>query len=137
MSDTDNLKKKCVFLQCAIMVVLMKLQKNCSNSYFCVSSDDPYVYSLGRKCKWTLRLPRNRSSDIMALTNDSVNGLSEQICQDLKCGSVHSINKTSSPGNITCFQNCSYQHGRLENCSLSVGSSCSVIHEVVCGKTFL
>ncbi|XP_012779564.2 uncharacterized protein LOC101470484 isoform X3 [Maylandia zebra] len=95
-------------------------------------SNDPYVYSLGRKCKWTLRLPRNRSSDIMALTNDSVNGLSEQICQDLKCGSVHSINKTSSPGNITCFQNCSYQHGRLENCSLSVGSSCSVIHEVVC-----
>ncbi|XP_005739845.2 T-cell differentiation antigen CD6-like [Pundamilia nyererei] len=85
-----------------------------------------------KKCKWTLRLPRNRSSDIMALTNDSVNGLSEQICQDLKCGSVHSINKTSSPGNITCFQNCSYQHGRLENCSLSVGSSCSVIHEVVC-----
>ncbi|XP_039877044.1 T-cell differentiation antigen CD6-like [Simochromis diagramma] len=95
-------------------------------------SNDPYVYSLGRKCKWTLRLPRNRSSDIMALTNDSVNGLSEQICQDLKCGSVLSINKTSSPGNITCFQNCSYQHGRLENCSLSVGSSCSVIREVVC-----
>ncbi|KAL3984177.1 proto-oncogene serine/threonine-protein kinase Pim-2 [Sarotherodon galilaeus] len=95
-------------------------------------SNDPYVYSLGRKCKWTLRVPRNRSSDIMALTDDSVNGLSEQICQDLKCGGVYSINKTSSPGNITCFQNCSYQHGRLENCSLSVGSSCSVIHEVVC-----
>ncbi|XP_065327796.1 T-cell differentiation antigen CD6-like [Pelmatolapia mariae] len=95
-------------------------------------SNDPYVYSLGRKCKWTLRLPRNRSSDIMALTIDSVNGLPEQICQDLKCGSVHSINKTRSPGNITCFQNCSYQHGRLENCSLSVGNSCSVIHEVVC-----
>ncbi|XP_005452885.1 T-cell differentiation antigen CD6 isoform X1 [Oreochromis niloticus] len=95
-------------------------------------SNDPYVYSLGKKCKWTLRVPRNRSSDIMALTDDSVNGLSEQICQDLKCGSVYSINKTSSPDDITCFQNCSYQHGRLENCSLSVGSSCSVIHEVVC-----
>ncbi|XP_030597545.1 deleted in malignant brain tumors 1 protein-like isoform X2 [Archocentrus centrarchus] len=95
--------------------------------------NDPYVHHLGGKCKWTLRVLGNGSSNVAALTADSADQLSEQICQDLKCGSVHHVNKSVSSANTTCFQNCSYQHGRLENCSLSVGSPCSLIHGVVCG----
>uniref|UniRef100_A0A3Q0SMK2 SRCR domain-containing protein n=1 Tax=Amphilophus citrinellus TaxID=61819 RepID=A0A3Q0SMK2_AMPCI len=98
-----------------------------------VPANDPYVHHLGGKCKWTLRVLGNGSSNAAALTADSADQLSEQICQDLKCGSVHHVNKSVSSTNTTCFQNCSYQHGRLENCSLSVGSPCSLIHGVVCG----
>ncbi|XP_040909905.1 T-cell differentiation antigen CD6-like isoform X2 [Toxotes jaculatrix] len=100
-------------------------------------NSDPYVHHRAAKCNFTLRLPGNRSSDVVAFLSDYTDVLAEQICQDLHCGSVYNVTKTSSPPNTTCFHNCSYKDGRLQNCSQSVGSSCTVITEVVCGHHVL
>nr|XP_020452970.1 T-cell differentiation antigen CD6-like isoform X2 [Monopterus albus] len=94
---------------------------------------DPFVHHLSAKCSWMLRMPGNRSSDVVALTPDSTDTLVEQICKVLGCGSVFHVNKTGSPPNTTCFYNCFYQDGRLQNCSQSVGSNCTVITAAVCG----
>ncbi|XP_020508067.2 T-cell differentiation antigen CD6-like isoform X1 [Labrus bergylta] len=98
------------------------------------SNSDPHVHHLSGRCSFTFRMPGNRSSgDVVALTADSTDMLVEQICQDLDCGSVYHVNKTSSPPNITCFNGCLYRDGRLQNCSQTVGGNCTVISEAVCG----
>ncbi|KAM6974442.1 T-cell differentiation antigen CD6-like [Tautogolabrus adspersus] len=98
------------------------------------SSSDPHVHQLSGKCSFTIRMPGNRSSgDVLALSADSTDTLVEQICQDLDCGSVYHVTKTSSPPNITCFNECLYRDGRLQNCSQTVGGNCTVISEAVCG----
>lgn len=99
----------------------------------CVSSGDPYVHVLSGKCSFMLRMPGNRSHDVVALAEDSTHGLLEEICQGLNCGSIYRVEKTSSPPNTTCFHHCLYQDGRLHNCSQSVGSNCVVI-TATCGK---
>ncbi|XP_069032390.1 T-cell differentiation antigen CD6-like [Embiotoca jacksoni] len=96
-------------------------------------SSDPYVHHLGGKCSWTLRMPGNRSSNVVALTSHSADMLAEQICQDLGCGSVYDVTKTSSPPNTSCYHHCLYQDGRLQNCSQSVGNNCAVINATLCG----
>ncbi|KAK5854669.1 hypothetical protein PBY51_004844 [Eleginops maclovinus] len=96
-------------------------------------NSDPYVHRLAGKCSFMLRMGGNRSSDVVALPADSLDELTEQMCQDLDCGSVFHVNKTNSPSNATCFHDCWYRDGRLQNCSQSEGSNCSVIVEVVCG----
>ncbi|XP_018554808.1 deleted in malignant brain tumors 1 protein isoform X2 [Lates calcarifer] len=97
-------------------------------------SSDPYVHHLAGKCKWTLRLPGDRSSDVVALSSHTdADKLVEQICQDLGCGGVYHLNITSSPPNTTCFHDCLYKDDRLQNCSQSEGSNCAVIIEAVCG----
>ncbi|GLD59382.1 deleted in malignant brain tumors 1 protein-like isoform X2 [Lates japonicus] len=97
-------------------------------------SSDPYVHHLAGKCKWTLRLPGDRSSDVVALlSHTDANKLVKQICRDLGCGGVYHLNTTSSPLNTTCFHDCLYKDGRLQNCSQSEGSNCAVITEAVCG----
>lgn len=101
---------------------------------FCMSSGDPYVHRLSGKCSFALRIPGNRNSDVVALPADSTDMMVEQICRDLHCGSVYHVNKTSSPPNTTCFHHCLYRDGRLQNCSQSEGSNCTVITEAVCGK---
>lgn len=119
--------------------MLCKVKKN-QNLYilsfcFSVSSGDPYVHHLAGKCKWTLRLPGDRSSDVVALSSHTdADKLVEQICQDLGCGGVYHLNITSSPPNTTCFHDCLYKDDRLQNCSQSEGSNCAVIIEAVCGK---
>lgn len=82
-------------------------------------------------------MPGNRNRDVVALTADSADTLVEQICQDLDCGGVYRVNKTRSLPNTTCFHDCLYQDGRLQNCSQSVEGYCTVITEAVCGKAFL
>ncbi|XP_041811978.1 T-cell differentiation antigen CD6-like isoform X2 [Chelmon rostratus] len=94
---------------------------------------DPYIHKLAGKCTFTLRMLGNRSRDVVALPADSTDMLVEQICQDLDCGDVFHVNKTSSPPNAACFHDCLYQDGRLQNCSQSVGSNCTVIASAVCG----
>ncbi|KAM4538780.1 T-cell differentiation antigen CD6-like isoform 2-T2 [Odontesthes bonariensis] len=95
-------------------------------------SNDPYVHRLAAKCSWTLRMPGNRSGEAVALPPDA-DELVEQICQDLSCGSVYHVSKISSSPNASCFHHCLYQDQRLQNCSNTVGSNCSVIEQVVCG----
>ncbi|XP_071356881.1 T-cell differentiation antigen CD6-like isoform X2 [Trachinotus anak] len=94
-------------------------------------NSDPYVHQLAGKCEWTLRLPGN-SSEVVPLSLDSADALVEQICQDLDCGSVYSVNKANSTYKTNCFHGCLYKDGRLQNCSQSVESNCAVI-TAVCG----
>ncbi|KAA8586233.1 hypothetical protein FQN60_007802 [Etheostoma spectabile] len=98
-------------------------------------SSDPYVHRLSGKCIFMLRMPGNRSGDVVALPAESADMLVEQMCQDLDCGSVYHVNKTRSPPNrpTNCFHDCVYQDGRLQNCSQSAGDNCTVIAEAVCG----
>ncbi|XP_026156737.1 deleted in malignant brain tumors 1 protein-like isoform X2 [Mastacembelus armatus] len=96
-------------------------------------NSDPYVHPIAGKCNWTLRMPGNRSSEVVALTADSADVLVQQICQDLDCGDVFHINYTVSPPNTTCFHGCLYQGRRLYNCSQSVGSNCTVVSKAMCG----
>ncbi|XP_034456755.1 CD5 antigen-like isoform X1 [Hippoglossus hippoglossus] len=92
---------------------------------------DPHVHH--SKCRWTLRLPGNRSGDVVPLSSDSTDSLVEQICQDLDCGRVYHVDKTRSPPNATCFHDCLYKDHRLQNCTQSVSSECTVITAAVCG----
>ncbi|XP_068567019.1 T-cell differentiation antigen CD6-like [Cebidichthys violaceus] len=96
-------------------------------------NSDPYIHKLAGKCRFTLRMRGNRSSDVAALPADSADVFVEQMCQDLDCGSVYHVNKTKSSSNATCFHDCLYRDGRLQNCSQSVGGNCSVIAEAICG----
>ncbi|XP_053190558.1 T-cell differentiation antigen CD6-like isoform X2 [Scomber japonicus] len=93
---------------------------------------DPFIHRLSGKCSWTLRMPGNSSSGKVALLSYTTD-LAERVCWDLDCGSVYHVNTTRSPPNTTCFHDCLYQDGRLQNCSQSVGSDCTVITEAVCG----
>ncbi|XP_044028133.1 T-cell differentiation antigen CD6-like isoform X2 [Siniperca chuatsi] len=95
-------------------------------------NSDPYIHKLSGKCSFTLRMPGNRSSDVVALTADSTDILVEQICQDLDCGSIYHVHNTNSPPNTSCFHDCLYQDGRLQNCSHSMGGKCTVIVKAVC-----
>ncbi|XP_078146660.1 T-cell differentiation antigen CD6-like isoform X2 [Centroberyx gerrardi] len=97
-------------------------------------NSDPYILQHGGKCTWTFKMPGNSSGALLALPAEARDELVEQICQDLGCGSVYSLRETSSPPKTSCFQNCSYQDRRLQNCSENVGSNCTVITEVVCGR---
>ncbi|XP_075995530.1 T-cell differentiation antigen CD6-like isoform X3 [Genypterus blacodes] len=97
----------------------------------------PLVFQLAVKCSWTLRLPGNSSDPAavtVALGGNATHVLAEQICQDLSCGGVHIVEKESLPPNTTCFQNCVYHSGRLQNCSQSAGGKCTVMTEVVCDQ---
>ncbi|XP_041823131.1 T-cell differentiation antigen CD6-like isoform X2 [Melanotaenia boesemani] len=96
--------------------------------------NDPYVHHLAAKCRWTLRMSGNRSNDMVPLPSDSADQLAQQICQDLDCGSIFNVEKTSSAPNTSCFHHCFFKDQRLQNCSETAGSSCSVITDVVCGR---
>ncbi|XP_060949028.1 deleted in malignant brain tumors 1 protein-like isoform X2 [Limanda limanda] len=95
------------------------------------SKGDPHVHHT--KCRWTLRLPGNRSGDVVPLSSNSTDSLVDQICQDLDCGRVYHVNKTSAPPSATCFHDCLYKDQRLQNCSQRESSGCTVITEAVCG----
>lgn len=100
------------------------------------SKGDPYVDQIGAKCNWTLRMDENRSLETVGLDSDFADTLVRQICQDLGCGDVYYVNKSSVLHNITCLQQCDYKDLQLQNCSEMAESSCSVINKVVCGKKF-
>ncbi|KAM7384672.1 hypothetical protein PAMA_011838 [Pampus argenteus] len=95
---------------------------------------DPFIHRLAGKCSWTLRMPGNGSSDAVALSSQITDLLFEQICEDLDCGTIYRVNKSRSSANTTCFHDCVYRDGRLQNCSQSVGRNCTVISEAVCGN---
>ncbi|KAF3707172.1 T-cell differentiation antigen CD6 Precursor [Channa argus] len=96
-------------------------------------NSDPFVQPINSRCNWTLRMPENRSSVYVPLTADAADLLAVQICQELDCGVVFAVNRTSSPANSTCFHDCFYANGRLQNCSESKGNNCTII-EVFCGN---
>ncbi|XP_062265862.1 CD5 antigen-like isoform X2 [Platichthys flesus] len=91
---------------------------------------DPRVHH--SKCRWTLRLPGSRSGDVVPLSSDSTDSLVDQICQDLDCGRVYHVDKTSAPPNATCFHDCLYKDQRLQNCSQRVSGGCTVIAAALC-----
>ncbi|XP_043994779.1 T-cell differentiation antigen CD6-like isoform X2 [Gambusia affinis] len=95
--------------------------------------DDPYVHHLGSTCRWTLRMPGDRSGEAVPLPPDFLDTLTEWICQDLKCGRVYSVNKFNLPPKDKCFQDCVYQDQRLQNCSETFTPGCIALTEVVCG----
>uniref|UniRef100_A0A671YSU1 T-cell differentiation antigen CD6-like n=1 Tax=Sparus aurata TaxID=8175 RepID=A0A671YSU1_SPAAU len=99
-----------------------------------VSVSDPYIHRRAGECSFTLRMPGNRSSEDVPLAADSADVLLEQICQDLDCGRVYQVKKASRLSNTTCFHDCLYQGGRLQNCSQSVRNGCTVVAEAVCGN---
>lgn len=103
----------------------------------CLSSGDPYIHRRAGECIFTLRMLGNRSSEDVPLAADSADVLLEQICQDLDCGRVYQVKKASRLSNTTCFHDCLYQGGRLQNCSQSVRNGCTVVAEAVCGKVFI
>nr|XP_046273863.1 T-cell differentiation antigen CD6-like isoform X2 [Scatophagus argus] len=94
---------------------------------------DPYVDRPAGKCSFTLRMPGNRSHEAVMLPSNSTDVLVKDICQDLDCGSVYQVNETQSPSNVSCFHDCVYQDGRLQNCSERMGSECTAIVVAVCG----
>ncbi|XP_038580734.1 T-cell differentiation antigen CD6-like isoform X1 [Micropterus salmoides] len=97
-------------------------------------NNEPYINKLSCECNFTLKMPGNRSSEV-PLTANSADTLVEQICHGLGCGSTYHVNyTTSSLPNTSCFHDCSYHDGRLQNCSESVGGNCTVIEKVVCGN---
>ncbi|TKS89140.1 T-cell differentiation antigen CD6 [Collichthys lucidus] len=98
-----------------------------------LANGEPYIHKLAGRCQFTLKMPGNMSSDEVPLTAGSTDMLVEQICQDLDCGSVYEVTKTSLPHNTTCFDHCLHQDGRLQNCSQSKGSDCVTITGAVCG----
>lgn len=99
-----------------------------------VSLDDLNIHRLAGKCSFTLTMPGNRSSGIVALPAESVEMLLESICKGLNCGSVYSVNKSSSPPITTCFEDCDYVDLGLRNCSRTERSDCTVINKAVCGE---
>uniref|UniRef100_A0A096M1J3 SRCR domain-containing protein n=1 Tax=Poecilia formosa TaxID=48698 RepID=A0A096M1J3_POEFO len=94
---------------------------------------DPYVHHLGSTCRWTLRMPGNRSGEAVPLPPDYLDTLADQICQDLKCGKVHAVNKTTPPPNMKCYQQCLFRDWRLQKCLQVEMADCIVTTEVVCG----
>ncbi|XP_023815853.1 T-cell differentiation antigen CD6 isoform X1 [Oryzias latipes] len=100
-------------------------------SYLC--QGDPYVDQIGAKCSWTLKMGENRSLETVGLNSDFAETLIKEICQDLDCGGVYHVDKTTSLHNITCLQQCTYKNLHLHNCSETTGSNCSVINKVICG----
>lgn len=124
------------------MTVLKAKSDTCillyNNSFLCfLPLDDLYVHRLAGKCSFTLTVPGNRSSDVVALTAGTATTLLERICQDLECGSVHHVNQRSPPPNTTCLHHCDYADLGLQNCSWIERSDCTVINEAVCGETAL
>uniref|UniRef100_A0A8C6MIX0 SRCR domain-containing protein n=1 Tax=Nothobranchius furzeri TaxID=105023 RepID=A0A8C6MIX0_NOTFU len=83
---------------------------------------------------WTLRVSGNRSSDLVPLPSELVDVLAEHICEDLTCGGVYHVTKSSSPSGTSGFHGCQYQNQHLQNCSETVGTNCSVLSEVVCAQ---
>ncbi|XP_070702784.1 T-cell differentiation antigen CD6-like isoform X2 [Pempheris klunzingeri] len=93
----------------------------------------PHIHKLTGKCNFTLRMTGNRSGEVVAFAASSTEVLIKQICQDLDCGGVYHVSRAGSPPNTSCFHDCLYREGRLQNCSQSVGGHCTVIAGVVCG----
>ncbi|XP_047233603.1 T-cell differentiation antigen CD6-like isoform X2 [Girardinichthys multiradiatus] len=100
-------------------------------------SMQPYVHQLAAKCRWTLKMPGNRTEDGVPLPLEFSDTLAERICQDLNCGRAHNVEKTTLPPNSSCYHGCLYQNLRLQNCSETVEMRCSVTTKVVCAHQSL
>ncbi|KAM4549558.1 uncharacterized protein V3H82_018814 [Fundulus diaphanus] len=100
-------------------------------------STDPYVHHLEAKCMWTFRIPGNNSGEVVPLPQGFIDTLAARICRDLSCGMVHTVKKTTAPPNGSCFQGCLYHDLRLQNCTKTADSGCSVATKVVCGHQSL
>ncbi|KAK2830697.1 hypothetical protein Q5P01_018628 [Channa striata] len=95
-------------------------------------NSEPFVRPIEGRCRWNFSMPGNRSDNLVALTVDAADSLVQQICRELDCHGVFRVNRTSLPPNSTCFHDCLYANGRLQNCAESKGSNCSAIVDVVC-----
>ncbi|KAK7898486.1 hypothetical protein WMY93_019339 [Mugilogobius chulae] len=92
----------------------------------------PYVKSLSGKCRWTLKLPNDSSLEVH-VDAELADKLALQICWELGCGGVYDVKKKTNPSNHSCFSECHYETGNLQNCSHRVAQDCVVISEAVCG----
>ncbi len=92
----------------------------------------PFVAQLSSPCFWTIKSPDPKS--FVSLPEDTVHSVSREICHELGCGQVYSLNQSRAGLNADCFTNCVYHNYQLKNCSEVINSSCSVLSEVQCGK---
>ncbi|XP_032437798.1 scavenger receptor cysteine-rich type 1 protein M130-like [Xiphophorus hellerii] len=78
-------------------------------------------------------MPGNRNGEAVPLPPDFLDTLADQVCQDLKCGRVYAVNKTTPPPNIKCYQQCLFRDWRLQKCLQVEMADCIITTEVVCG----
>lgn len=98
---------------------------------------NPCIQPVSGKCHWTLKLPEKPSSGEVLLDAALEEKLVPQICKELGCGGVYDMNKIKNPSNSSCFSDCVYEEGQLQNCSLKEATDCVVISEAVCGMVLL
>ncbi|KAJ8000276.1 hypothetical protein DPEC_G00203160 [Dallia pectoralis] len=94
----------------------------------------PYITRIDvNACSWSPRILQNNSWTSITLTARSRDQLAGQICSGLGCGGVYSVNEIDAEPNSTCFTDCTYRDGRLQNCTPVKESKCTIVSNVVCG----
>ncbi|XP_020356291.1 T-cell differentiation antigen CD6 isoform X6 [Oncorhynchus kisutch] len=93
---------------------------------------EPYITQQSNACSWSPRILRDEIWTSVTFTAESRDQVAHQICMELGCGGVYSLNETSAPPNSTCLTNCTYHEYRLRNCSHVVRINCTMVSDVVC-----
>uniref|UniRef100_A0A8C8JVA0 SRCR domain-containing protein n=1 Tax=Oncorhynchus tshawytscha TaxID=74940 RepID=A0A8C8JVA0_ONCTS len=93
---------------------------------------EPYITQQSNACSWSPRILRDEIWTSVTFTAESRDQVAHQICMELGCGGVYSLNETSAPPNSTCLTNCTYHEYRLQNCSHVVRINCTMVSDVVC-----
>ncbi|XP_024252037.2 T-cell differentiation antigen CD6 isoform X4 [Oncorhynchus tshawytscha] len=106
--------------------------KNASQSELNKNQTEPYITQQSNACSWSPRILRDEIWTSVTFTAESRDQVAHQICMELGCGGVYSLNETSAPPNSTCLTNCTYHEYRLQNCSHVVRINCTMVSDVVC-----
>ncbi|XP_029529222.1 T-cell differentiation antigen CD6-like isoform X5 [Oncorhynchus nerka] len=93
---------------------------------------EPYITQQSNACSWSPRILRDEIWTSVTFTAESRDQVAHQICMELGCGGVYSLNETSAPPNSTCLTNCTYHEYHLQNCSHVVRINCTMVSDVVC-----
>ncbi|XP_029529223.1 T-cell differentiation antigen CD6-like isoform X6 [Oncorhynchus nerka] len=106
--------------------------KNASQSELNKNQTEPYITQQSNACSWSPRILRDEIWTSVTFTAESRDQVAHQICMELGCGGVYSLNETSAPPNSTCLTNCTYHEYHLQNCSHVVRINCTMVSDVVC-----
>ncbi|XP_036826861.1 T-cell differentiation antigen CD6-like [Oncorhynchus mykiss] len=106
--------------------------KKASQSELNKNQTEPYITQQSNACSWSPRILRDEIWTSVTFTAESRDQVAHQICMELGCGGVYSLNETSAPPNSTCLTNCTYHEYHLQNCSHVVRINCTMVSDVVC-----
>nr|XP_046218551.1 T-cell differentiation antigen CD6-like isoform X2 [Oncorhynchus gorbuscha] len=106
--------------------------KKASQSELNKTQTEPYITQQSNACSWSPRILRDEIWTSVTFTAESRDQVAHQICMELGCGGVYSLNETSAPPNSTCLTNCTYHEYHLQNCSHVVRINCTMVSDVVC-----